>query len=220
MELHGNRPAPAPARGLSPVRVTSASSEAAGVLRKEPAWLLPRLAARCTPKSAIHRRLFTQLKKLYWFGIAPERGLLPSNRPEEATVTRSNGFTLIELMIVVAIIAILAAIALPAYQDYTIRSRVAEAALLATGAKTTISENIANVNAIDATTCNGVDTTAPATANVDTYTCLNGAVTVTTTAIAGNVSLTYRPTMGAGGVVSWECTSSAGLPQHLPADCR
>ncbi|MEQ8034230.1 prepilin-type N-terminal cleavage/methylation domain-containing protein, partial [Xanthomonas sp. WHRI 6106] len=57
---------------------------------------------------------------------------------------KQQGFTLIELMIVVAIIAILAAIALPAYQDYTIRLRVTELAVMASSFKTTVAENIAN----------------------------------------------------------------------------
>jgi type IV pilus assembly protein PilA len=136
-----------------------------------------------------------------------------------------GGFTLIELMIVVAIIAILAAIALPAYQDYTIRSRVSEAAVLASGAKATVGENIANNggNIAGANPCAGVPAVA-ATVNVASFGCnaATGAITVTTTNRAGNVALVYTPTPVLGSAVgtTWACTSTAGLQQHLPAECR
>lgn len=135
-----------------------------------------------------------------------------------------QGFTLIELMIVVAIIGILAAIALPAYQDYTVRSRVSELAVQASGMKATVGENIANLGAIGAGACAGVSTitTADALKNTASSTCTDttGVIAVTGTTAAKGVVLTYTPTLTSNGAISWECTTTATNYKYVPAECR
>ena len=151
-----------------------------------------------------------------------------------------KGFTLIELMIVVAIIGILAAVALPAYQDYTVRAKVTEGLVVASSAKLAVAENASNgkqfasgwtapagttnVTSIGIVEGTGVITiTYPATAG-------NGTILITPTssgaALAGTASASTVPT---GGSINWSCAhngvdtatlTGSVLAKYRPAQCR
>ena len=164
--------------------------------------------------------------------------------------TMQQGFTLIELMIVVAIIGILAAVALPAYQDYTIRAKISEGLALSGGLKTAITETFqssgpqsmvcktqAECDKIGATV---LDTKALA-GNKNVTSVLSddsGIITITyksSVVPAANNKLEIKPvaadgttaldlsTAGAGTQINWVCASAATngvLAKYLPASCR
>jgi type IV pilus assembly protein PilA len=132
-----------------------------------------------------------------------------------------KGFTLIELMIVVAIIGILAAVALPAYQDYTIRARVSELILTASAARNTVTENYQND---PATTQAGAGASIPISGRVTagSVDAATGLISVSgsVASLGAAVTITLTPGVGAGGKITWQCKTDAATFKYVPAECR
>ena len=142
---------------------------------------------------------------------------------------KQQGFTLIELMIVVAIIGILAAIAIPAYQDYTIRAQVSEGLNLSGGAKAAVTEYFQDRGTMPTTNLIAglADATDIQGKYVDEVEVTNGVIAVqygnSAHALIQTKHLELSPNTTSPGSVQWDCASAAGPEienKHLPAACR
>ncbi|MFT3756214.1 MAG: pilin [Pseudoxanthomonas sp.] len=134
-----------------------------------------------------------------------------------------QGFTLIELMIVVAIIAILAAIALPAYQDYTTRAKISEVIVMAAPAKLAVAETASSLGSLASVTNTNNGYAFPGTTKYVSaiqISATGGVVTATSTVPNATGDIILTPTAVASSAqLTWVC-SSAIAAKFLPANCR
>ncbi|GAB6051139.1 pilin [Hydrogenophilus islandicus] len=134
-----------------------------------------------------------------------------------------QGFTLIELMIVVAIIGILAAVALPAYQDYTKRANATEGLSLAAAAKTAVSEYWATKGSLPANNTDaGLAAASAIKGNAVTSVAVgtNGLITITYNDKVESGKTLFLSPITAGGGIQWKCKAGTITAKYLPSSCR
>ncbi len=138
-------------------------------------------------------------------------------------IRKQSGFTLIELMIVIAILAILLAIAIPAYQDYSIRARVSEGLNMASSAKMAVSEHRLSEGSWPANNAAAGYQTGQSTL-VDLIVISGGDITITYAGDsrlgdAGGKTINLEPTF-TGTAVQWNCVVGDIASKYVPAECR
>lgn len=132
-----------------------------------------------------------------------------------------KGFTLVELMLIVAIIAVLVAVALPAYEDFTIRTKVTELVLTAGAFRTSVAEKAQQSGGV--LTNAGVGLTVVPSGKVTGGSVTDGGlITIigSSTSVGTAVTIVLTPSLAGDGRVIWTCSSSQSSFEYVPRECR
>ncbi|MFA5959257.1 MAG: pilin [Tatlockia sp.] len=134
---------------------------------------------------------------------------------------KEKGLTLIELMIVIAILGILISVAVPAYRDYTVRARISEGLNLAEAAKLAVTESAMTNHGLPANQAETGYVSPAKTANVESIVIKpQGIITINYTEAAGKGAIELVPALQATGEITWSCKGGSLPRQYRPASCR
>ena len=134
---------------------------------------------------------------------------------------KQKGLTLIELMVVVAILGILVTLAVPAYRDHAVKARVSEGLYLTETAKLAVSESAMTLHVLPNTQAETGYTSPAPTANVKSVKIASGGrIVISYTELAGNGTLILKPTLLDSGELTWDCNGGSLAKQYRPSTCR